>query len=404
MARESFPFKLPLAEDYNRSDKIGEGTYGTVWRTRCPERDVTIAIKKVELIGKEKDFPVTAIREVRNLRQLNHGNVVKLFDVIAGAEDGKPSVYLFFEYAPSDLTGLLAYRKQKMKPEEVKCLTSQMFEAVDYCHMQNVMHRDLKPSNILIAGDGTLKLCDFGLSRAMDRTRGEKGLGCYSTRVITLWYRPPELLLGAKEYDQSVDIWSAGCIFGELLLGVALFPEAAEIGVLKKICTRFGATSEDKWPQSLRVHSGSSQWDKLFRKDLQRRQAMPDDNASAAEGDLLPLVRHRYTQKCGELLQHMLELEPGKRCSAEQVLESKFFQEEPLPCKNSEIKLPTNLSCHELDVKRHREKIQAQRLAQQQASSKRPPAQPGGAPEDAAGQAKRARTVLGPEDKNSRRG
>merc|ERR550514_2385190 len=154
------------------------------------------------IIRNERDgFPVTAIREIRALKRLCHPNIVSLVDVCADPPVGSTGpgvVYLVFEYSPHDLTGLLAYRKQRLKLTEIKCLLQQLANALDFCHMNGIMHRDLKPSNILVTSKGELKLCDFGLSRSF------QGVGNYSTRVITLWYRPPELLLNTKYYDQSV--------------------------------------------------------------------------------------------------------------------------------------------------------------------------------------------------------
>lgn len=231
------------------------------------------------------------------------------------------------------------------------------------------MHRDLKPSNVLITAKGELKLCDFGLSRTFN------GPGNYSTRVITLWYRPPELLLGARHYDQRVDVWSTGCIFGELLAGHPLFPESSEGKVFQKICERCGAMSEDTWPEELRR---LPQWEKFApRKPVKNDGNVVTSTTNVFDELLAKLGNDGFVAV--DLLQATLKLDPGQRIGAESVLAHRFFAQEPLPCQPNEIRINQHLSCHELDVKRHHEaRREAQRL-----QNKRPVvAQIGGAAQD----------------------
>lgn len=375
---QQLPREASLADAYEKlGAPIGEGTYGTVWRARCRRTGQTVAMKQVVLRNERDGFPVTAVREVRALRRLQHPNVVTLIDVCAAppapGSSAPGDAYLIFEYAPSDLTGLLEYRKRKLKPPEIKCLIRQLANALDFCHLRNIMHRDLKPSNVLITAKGDLKLCDFGLSRTFS------GPGNYSTRVITLWYRPPELLLGARYYDQRVDVWSAGCIFGELLAGHPLFPESSEGKVFQKICERCGAMSDEAWPEELRQ---LPQWEKFGP----RKQLEGERHTSDVFGELL--AKHGATAV--DLLRSTLHVDPNRRISAQDVLEHRFFAQEPLPCQPSEIKINQHLSCHELDVKRHREKLreekEAQRLqneAQRLQNKRFAPGQTGGAAPDA---------------------
>uniref|UniRef100_A0A7S4Q8K1 Cyclin-dependent kinase 2 homolog n=1 Tax=Alexandrium monilatum TaxID=311494 RepID=A0A7S4Q8K1_9DINO len=362
---EKLPHETALADSYDKlGPPIGEGTYGTVWRARCRRSGQTVAMKRVILRNEREGFPVSAVREVRALHRLHHPNVVSLLDVVAAppaaGSSGPGDCYLIFEYAPSDLTGLLAYRKQKLKPPEIKCLIRQLANALDFCHLRNIMHRDLKPSNVLITAKGDLKLCDFGLSRSFT------GPGNYSTRVITLWYRPPELLLGTKHYDQRVDVWSAGCIFGELLAGHALFPESSEIKVFQKICERCSATAEEAWPEELRR---LPQWDKFGP----RKQSEDCANGAPGGSDIFSECLAKHGPTAVDLLRSTLQLDPTNRISAQAVLEHNFFVQEPLPCQPADIKVNQHLSCHELDVKRHREKLREEKEAQRQ--NKRP--QPG---------------------------
>jgi len=345
-------------------EPIGEGTYGTVWRARCRRTGQTVAMKSVNIRNDRQGFPVTAIREIRALRRLDHPNVVSLLDVCTqppsvsietGLGVGPGLAYLIFEYAPSDLTGLLAYRKQRLKLPEIKCLIRQLANALDFCHMKGIMHRDLKPSNVLITAGGVLKLCDFGLSREF---RGE---GNFSTRVITLWYRPPELLLGATRYDHSVDIWSLGCIFGELLAGQPLFPESSELRVFRKICERCGVMSADAWPAAaLKL----PQWDKFAPP--QTDVGGSDHAIGISPGVIWNDLQARNGAAGIELLRAMLALNSTQRPSADAVLADPFFSQEPKACQPSEIKINQHLSCHELDVKRHREKLREEKETQRQ--------------------------------------
>lgn len=344
------------ADSYEKQgEPIGEGTYGTVWKATSKFNDSALAMKKVVLRSEREGFPMTAIREVRALKKLDtHPNIVKLVDVCAAppasATNGAGDAYLIFEYQPSDLTGLIAYRKNRFKVPEVKCLMHQLMNALDYCHLNGVMHRDLKPSNILVGNDGNLTLCDFGLSR------NYQGEGNYSVRVITLWYRPAELLLGTKRYDQRVDIWSAGCIFGELILGSPLFPDSTELGVFRKICERLPPPAA--WPEALRT---LPLWEKMLP---QARR--PDEQASSH-------VFNELASKTGTqglaIFKAMLALDPAERCSADWVLKQPYWHQEPAMCDKKEVKVAQFLAIHELEVKRHREKQRAEREASRNAMS-----------------------------------
>jgi len=224
---------------------------------------------------------------------------------------------------------------------------------------------------VLITGQGDLKLCDFGLSRTFN------GIGNYSTRVITLWYRPPELLLGTRHYDESVDIWSAGCIAGELLAGYPLFSESTEIKVFHKIRERCSATSEDAWPESLRA---LPQWKRyLVPKEPERTSGNGGRSGSQTpvpNSDVFGDALAKHGPAAVDLLRVTLRLDPTQRHSADSVLEHSFFSQEPLACQPREIKINPHVSCHELDVKKHREQLrekEAQRL-----QGKRPPVHQGG--------------------------
>mmetsp|Transcript_73427 Transcript_73427/g.129567 ORF Transcript_73427/g.129567 Transcript_73427/m.129567 type:complete len:478 (-) Transcript_73427:60-1493(-) len=359
---EPLEHEKELSANYEKlGAPVGEGTYGTVWKGRCTRTGQEVAMKKVVLRYEREGFPTTAVREVRALRRLKHHNVVSLLDVWAepsgrGAS-GPGDAYLIFEYAPHDLAGYMHYRK-KLKMPEIKCIVRQLTDALDFCHLNNIMHRDLKPSNILLTGKGELKLCDFGLSRTFG------GAGNYSTRVITLWYRPPELLLGAKHYDARVDVWSAGCIFGELLAGTPLFPDSTEIQVFKKIRQRCAAHNPEQWPEDIRK---LPLWDKFFAPPGSKAAPPPLDRDFFAE------LRTKHGSAAVELLKATLHLDPIQRIGSDRVAAHPFFDQEPLPCKPAEIKMPAqHVSCKELDVKRRREKQEEEKAEKEAKQQKRP--------------------------------
>lgn len=354
---------------------IGEGTYGSVWKATCKETGRTVAMKKVVLRNEKEGFPNTAIREIRALRRLTHENIVSLLDVCVepSANMCGFDTYLIFEYASTDLTGLMSWRKNKLKLGEIKCLMKQFFKGLAFCHAKNIMHRDLKPSNILVTAQGQLKLCDLGLSRDILSNQPMP----YTTRVITLWYRPPELLLGHREYDRSVDVWGAGCILGELLVGAALFPESKELLVFGKICERLNKMTKEAWPSEFHKFP---HFDRMFG-------AVATGKARSS-ADVFSDIKQKHTNQYGaegaevakdsaDLVEKALQLVPNRRASMDDMLKHGWFTKDPQPVKPDAIKLPKeDMAMHELDVKRHRELLEREKQQREaQAREQRPQAQ-----------------------------
>uniref|UniRef100_A0A8C0J3X3 Cyclin dependent kinase 16 n=1 Tax=Chelonoidis abingdonii TaxID=106734 RepID=A0A8C0J3X3_CHEAB len=201
-------------ETYVKLDKLGEGTYATVYKGKSKLTDNLVALKEIRL-EHEEGAPCTAIREVSLLKDLKHANIVTLHDII----HTEKSLTLVFEYLDKDLKQYLDDCGNLINMHNVKLFLFQLLRGLAYCHRQKVLHRDLKPQNLLINERGELKLADFGLARAKSIPTKT-----YSNEVVTLWYRPPDILLGSTEYSTQIDMWGVGCIFYEMSTGRPLFP------------------------------------------------------------------------------------------------------------------------------------------------------------------------------------
>ncbi|EPE25372.1 Protein kinase-like (PK-like) [Glarea lozoyensis ATCC 20868] len=248
-------------ENYQKLEKLGEGTYGVVYKARdltVPGR--IVALKKIRLEAEDEGVPSTAIREISLLKEMNDPNIVRLFNIVHA--DGH-KLYLVMEFVDLDLKKYMESLpvsdggRGKPLPEGsgldmgrlgmgeamVKKFMSQLCEGVRYCHSHRILHRDLKPQNLLIDREGNLKLADFGLARAFGVP-----LRTYTHEVVTLWYRAPEILLGGRQYSTGVDMWSVGCIFAEMCTKKPLFPGDSEIDEIFKIFKLLGTPTENEWP------------------------------------------------------------------------------------------------------------------------------------------------------------
>jgi len=239
------------------------------------------------------------------LQSMRHPNVVQLHEVVVGKE--LDSIFLVFEYVPHDLAGLVDNMKTPFTESEIKCLMLQLIKSVQYLHENWIIHRDLKLSNLLFDNQGQLKLADFGLARKYGFP-----IKPYTPRVVTLWYRAPELLLGAETYTTSLDVWAVGCIFGELLLNVPIFRGMNEIDQLNQMVNLLGSPNDKIWPNfSSLPHS----------KKISLNQ--PYSN-----------LRHRFknlTNEGFDLLNRMLAYDPKRRITCKEALNHPYFNERPLP-------------------------------------------------------------------------
>ncbi|XP_011829875.1 PREDICTED: cyclin-dependent kinase 15 isoform X2 [Mandrillus leucophaeus] len=247
--RKSLPFGA--ASSYLNLEKLGEGSYATVYKGISRINGQVVALKVISM-NAEEGVPFTAIREASLLKGLKHANIVLLHDII----HTKETLTFVFEYMHTDLAQYMSQHPGGLHPHNVRLFMFQLLRGLAYIHHQHVLHRDLKPQNLLISHLGELKLADFGLARAKSIPSQT-----YSSEVVTLWYRPPDALLGATEYSSELDIWGAGCIFIEMFQGQPLFPGVSNIlEQLEKIWEVLGVPTEDTWPGVSKLPNYNPEW------------------------------------------------------------------------------------------------------------------------------------------------
>ncbi|KAI1669483.1 Serine/threonine-protein kinase bur1 [Pyrenophora tritici-repentis] len=326
---------------------VGSGTYGKVFKGIHVYTKDLVALKKIRMEGERDGFPVTAIREVKLLQSLNHPNIVNLREVMVEKND----CYMVFEYLSHDLTGLLNHPTFKLEQAHKKDLAKQLFEGLDYLHRRGVLHRDIKAANILVSNTGQLKLADFGLARFYAKSSKLD----YTNRVITIWYRSPELLLGETQYGPAVDIWSAACVLVEIFTRHAIFPgSGGEISQLDKIYNVLGTPTVQDWPGIVDM-----QWSELLRP-TERKQSTFEEK-----------YKDRVSPMAFELLQAMFLFDPNARPTAADVLEHPFFTSEAPPPKRADALKELEGDWHEFESKalrkeKDKQEHEARRVAREE--------------------------------------
>lgn len=294
-----------------KDQKIGEGTYAVVYRGREMATGRKVAIKKIKM-GQFKDgLDMSALREVKYLRELKHQNVIELLDVFSS----KKNLNLVLEFLETDLELVIKDRSLVFLPADIKSWIAMTFRGLEFCHRNFILHRDLKPNNLLIAADGQLKIADFGLAR--DAADPGYKMTC---QVITRWYRPPELLFGCRYYSSAVDVWSVGCIFAELMLRTPYLPGESDMDQLRTTFRALGTPTEEDWPGHTKLpdYVTVGQFPRTPLRDL----------FTAASADCLNLL-----SKC-------LIYEPRRRISAKDALNHPYFFALPHPSHPSKLPKP----------------------------------------------------------------
>ncbi|KXS20528.1 Pkinase-domain-containing protein [Gonapodya prolifera JEL478] len=328
--------KLRLDEDvFEKREQVGEGTYGKVYKAIDRSTGDMVALKKIRMETEREGFPFTSLREIKLLMQLRHPNVVAVREIMSRRP---PGYYLVFDYHDHDLAGLIAHPSVRFPESQLKCLVRQLLLGLRFLHERGVLHRDIKGSNLLVSASGVLKLADFGLARDLT-AQGRRGEGDYTNRVITLWYRPPELLWGSTKYGSEVDMWSAGCIILELYLRTAAFQGTDEISQLRAIWRILGTPIEND-----RAALEDLQWFKFAQPKEPYKRTLEEVAAA-----------HNIPESALDLISKLLAYDPAQRPSAVEALAHTWFSEEPLPCpEGNHIPINVEGDWHEYDAKLRR--------------------------------------------------
>ncbi|XP_076246975.1 cyclin-dependent kinase 20 [Calliopsis andreniformis] len=319
-------------DKYLITGKIGEGAHGVVLKAYDIVAEKNVALKRLLLKNIKNGISTSIIREIKILQQLKHCNVIELLDAFPIGLD----FIMVFEYMPTGLWEIIKDNEISLTSVQVKTYTKMILEGVAYIHGKNIIHRDLKPANLLINEKGILKIADFGLGRLMWKNK----LRPYSHQIATRWYRAPELLYGARYYTSAIDMWSIGCIFGELLNKSPLFPGETDIEQLVIVLKYLGSPTPETWPEL----STLPDFNKItfpYHKGITWEDIIED-----AEDEAI------------DLISKILIYNSSNRLTANEALHHLYFHTKPYPSLQSVIK-PINSHRNEIKQKEIDTNIQA---------------------------------------------
>ncbi|KAI0938437.1 hypothetical protein AcV5_000119 [Taiwanofungus camphoratus] len=333
-------------QDYDLLTKLGEGTFGEVHKAVHREKGHAVALKRILMHNEKEGMPVTALREIKILKALRHPCIIDILDMFVVKSQGKDSplsVYMVFPYMDHDLAGLLENERVKLSPSQIKLYMKQLLEGTEYMHRNHILHRDMKAANLLISNTGSLKIADFGLARAFDPNivrggefredaRGKERK--YTNCVVTRWYRPPELLLGARQYGGEVDLWGIGCVLGEMFMRRPILPGSSDLDQLDRIWQLCGTPNQHSWPNydTLPGCEGVKRFNVYPRR--------------------LKQVYDMIGSETVDLMDKLLTCNPRDRLTAAQALEHDYFWTDPLPADPRT--LPSYEASHEFDKRGRR--------------------------------------------------
>ncbi|KAJ4928586.1 hypothetical protein JOQ06_016376 [Pogonophryne albipinna] len=327
---------------YEIKKRLGKGAYGIVWKAVDRQTGEIVAVKKIFDAFRNRTDAQRTFREIMFLQEFgDHPNIVQLLNVVRAQND--KDIYLIFEYMDTDLHAVIK-KGTLLKDIHKRYVMYQLFKAIKYLHSGNVIHRDHKPSNVLLDTDCVVKLCDFGLARSLNQIQEDSGNPALTEYVATRWYRAPEILLWSTRYTKGVDMWSLGCILGEMLLGKALFPGTSTINQIEKIMTTIPHPSPEDI-LAIKSEYGSS----VIQRMLLKPQVPLEDL-------LLPSV----PSDALDLLRGLLVFNPDKRLTAEQALQhpyvARFHNPAKEPALNYDVVLPVDDDV-QLSVVQYRNKL-----------------------------------------------
>jgi len=296
-----------FVSEFEKLNRIGEGTYGIVYRARDTKTGEIVALKKMRMEREKDGIPVSGLREITILLACDHENIVPMKEIAVGRS--LESMFLVMYYCEQDLASLLDNMQTPFSESQVKCIMKQVFRGLRYLHSTFIVHRDLKVSNLLMTDKGCVKIADFGLARYYGLP-----LKPMTPKVVTLWYRAPELLLNARTQTTAIDMWSSGCILGELLAHKPLLPGKSEINQLELVIDLLGTPNDSIWPEFSSLPA---------LQDFTLKQ-QPYNN-----------LKHKFPWLSAaglRLLNFLFMYDPTKRATADECLQSSYFKEAPLPC------------------------------------------------------------------------
>jgi len=341
---------------FQKKHQVGEGTYGSVFVGADKITGEIVALKRINTEEEENGFPITAIREVKILKALNHSNIVQLKEIVTSKDQGDipKNVFMVFEYLEYDLTGIIESPEIKISQDHIKSWSKQLLSGVHYMHVNKIIHRDLKSSNLLINKRGELKIADWGLARSWN-----KEMKRLTNRVITLWYRPPELLLGCNQYTTKIDMWSVGCIIAEMFRRGGLLKGSTEANQLDLIFKTMGHPTREDWPdidkmcplwRNFEPKSGEQVFPRRLREELKTR---------------LPASAMNWmTPHAIDMIDNLLAHNPEKRWSADKALLAEYFFDSPTFKPASELNMKFGVeSAHEWEARKKHKEMMAKKLA-----------------------------------------